>query len=139
MCNNGVCIQNTNKTISKKNILNKKNIGKRGEEIACKYLEKSCYEILDRNFRCLQGEIDIIAFDIQNKEMVFVEVKTRTNFNYGFPSDSVNFEKQKHIKNSIKYYLYSRNVKNVCVRIDVIEIVVGSKGSYKINQLKGVI
>ena len=52
-------------------------IGNLGENIAAKYLESSGYHILDRNFRARQGELDIIAVD--NDELVFVEVKTRTN------------------------------------------------------------
>lgn len=113
----------------------KQAIGKSGEELACKYLEKNDYNIIERNFSCLQGEIDIIAYDVKNKELVFFEVKTRTNFNYGFPSDSVNKQKQRHILKSVEYYLYSRKIDNTFVRIDVIEIVV-NKGEYKLNHLK---
>ena len=113
-------------------------VGKYGEDLACKYLEKNNYNILDRNFSCMQGEIDIIAYDKKNKEVVFLEVKTRTNFNYGIPSEAVSKLKQKHMVNSAKYYLYSRRLKNCFVRIDVIEIVV-NKGKYKLNHLKGVI
>ena len=116
----------------------KQAIGKMGEELACKYLISNNYKLLERNFRCRQGEIDVIAFDIKSGEVVFFEVKTRTNFNYGFPSEAVNEIKIKHIINSIKYYLYCKNVENVFVRIDVIEIVI-NKGKYKLNHLKGVI
>ncbi len=116
----------------------KKTIGKMGENITCKYLEKNNYNILDRNFSCLQGEIDVIAYDVKNREIVFFEVKTRTNFNYGFPSDAVNTLKQKHMLNSAKYYLYSRGLEEYFVRIDVIEIVI-HKGRYKLNHLKGVL
>lgn len=115
----------------------KHTIGKSGEELACKYLEKNKYNIIERNFSCFQGEIDIIAFDVMNNELVFFEVKTRTNFIYGYPSDSVNKQKQMHICKSVEYYLYSRNIQNVFIRIDVIEIVV-NKGKYKLNHLKGV-
>lgn len=116
----------------------KMTIGKFGEGLACRYLENNNYNILDRNFSCMQGEIDIIAYDIQNKELVFLEVKTRTNFNYGIPSEAVNKLKQKHMLNSAKYYLYSRRLENYFVRIDVIEIVI-NKGKYKLNHLKGVL
>ena len=85
----------------------------------------------------MQGEIDIIAYDVKNKELVFFEVKTRTNFNYGFPVEAVNIQKQKHIINCVKYYIYSRNIQNTFIRIDVIEIVV-NKGKYKLNHLQKV-
>lgn len=116
----------------------KQNIGKIGEELTCKYLVSNDYIIIDRNFSCRQGEIDIVAYDINNMEIVFFEVKTRTNFNYGIPSDAVNKLKKKHIIESIKYYLYSKELEKEYVRIDVVEVVI-NKHKYKINHLKGVI
>lgn len=116
----------------------KKDLGKAGESLACKYLEKNDYNIIEKNFSCLQGEIDIIAYDIKSKELVFFEVKTRTNFYYGFPSDSVNKAKQRHIFKSVEYYLYSRNLEDVFVRVDVIEIVVLGR-EYKLNHLVNVV
>ena len=115
-------------------------IGKFGEDAACKYLEKNNYKIVERNFCCRQGEIDIVAFDIKNDELVFVEVKTRTSFNYGFPSEAVNKNKQRHILNSVKYYMYCKGLEDRFIRIDVIEIVIDMKNvRYKLNHLKGVL
>ena len=115
----------------------KKDIGKIGEDLACKYLEKNEYSILERNFSCAQGEIDIVAYDIKCKEIVFIEVKTRTNFNYGFPSEAVNKVKKIHIRRSVEYYMYKRSVENFFARIDVIEVVL-HEGNYKLNHLKDV-
>ena len=112
-------------------------IGKRGENLVCEYLEKNNYIILEKNFSCVQGEIDIIAFDKGKEELVFFEVKTRTNFNYGFPAEAINIQKQKHMINSVKYYLYLKKMENVFVRIDVVEVVVNGK-EYKLNHLVGV-
>ncbi len=116
----------------------KQSIGKLGERLAGSYLEKNSYKILDRNFNCMQGEIDIVAYDVINNEVVFVEVKTRTNFNYGFPSEAVNNLKQKHMLNSARYYLYCKKMDNVYVRFDVIEVVI-NEHVYKLNHLKDVI
>lgn len=115
----------------------KKEIGNFGEELACKYLKNYNYVIMERNFNCHQGEIDIIAFDKSTKEIVFFEVKTRTNFNYGYPSDAIDKTKIKHLKNSIEYYLYKRRILDKFIRIDVIEIVI-NKSKYKLNHLKQV-
>lgn len=112
--------------------------GKLGEDIACNYLINCGYNVIERNFYCKQGEIDIIAIDEKTSELVFVEVKTRKNFSYGKPSEAVNENKQKHIYNSAKYYLYSRNLENEFVRIDVIEVFFKGK-EFKINHLKQVI
>ena len=57
-----------------------KALGKKGEDLACKYLIKNNYNVIEKNFRCKQGEIDIIVKDLSTKELVFVEVKTRSNF-----------------------------------------------------------
>ena len=108
-------------------------IGKLGEDIAVNYLKQKGYKILDRNFECRQGELDIIALD--KKEIVFIEVKTRTSNRYGYPSEAVNKVKQKHMLQTIKYYLYIRNLNDKFVRIDVIEVHIRDN-VYKVNHIK---
>lgn len=95
-------------------------LGREGEDFATDYLQKQGYEIIDRNFECKQGEIDIIAKE--KNEYVFIEVKTRQNFHYGMPCESVNERKQKHIWNATRYYIYSHKLEDQYIRIDVIEI-----------------
>lgn len=117
----------------------KQTIGKFGEDVSCEYLRKNDYNILDRNFSCRQGELDIIAYDTKTNEIVFVEVKTRTSFNYGFPSEAVNRIKKTHLLNTIKYYLFRNGLEDKFVRIDVIEIVIDTINfRYKLNHLKNV-
>ena len=108
-------------------------IGKNGEQLAVKYLIKNNYKILETNFECRQGEIDIIAKDKQ--ELVFIEVKTRTNNLYGQPSEAVDLTKQNHIKKVIAYYLYKNKLENSFIRIDVIEIKINQNKKY-INHIK---
>ena len=110
-----------------------KETGKLGEDIAVNYLKQNGYVILDRNFECRQGEIDIIALD--KKEIVFIEVKTRTSNKYGTPSEAVNKIKQKHMLQTIKYYLYIRNLSDEFIRIDVIEVYI-KNNVYKVNHIK---
>ena len=74
--------------------MNNHELGKEGETRAVEFLWKKGYRILERNFRTKRGEIDIIARN--RKEIIFVEVKTRKNLDYGFPSESVNDNKQKN-------------------------------------------
>ena len=97
------------------------------------YLKQNGYVILDRNFECRQGEIDIIALD--KKEIVFIEVKTRTSNKYGAPSEAVNKIKQKHMLQTIKYYLYIRNLSDEFIRVDVIEVYI-KNNVYKVNHIK---
>ncbi len=110
--------------------------GKKGEDLAEEYLKENNYEILERNFLCKQGEIDIIAKD--KNYLVFVEIKARTSKEYGLPAESVTEKKIKHILYAANYYLYINNVKNVNIRIDVIEIF-SKDGKYYLNHLKQVI
>lgn len=110
-------------------------VGKYGENIATKYLEKQKYKIIERNFRCKRGEIDIIAYDEINKEIVFAEVKTRTNIKYGTPKEAVEKTKQKHIKLVASYYNYIYGIYDTSSRFDVIEIFLYNN-AYKINHIK---
>ena len=110
-----------------------KETGELGEQIASHYLAQKGYKIIDKNFECRQGEIDIIALD--KKEIVFIEVKTRTSIKYGFPSEAVNKIKQKHILQTIKYYTYTRNLCDEFIRIDVIEVYINDN-IYKVNHIK---
>lgn len=108
-------------------------VGKEGEEYATKYLEEKGYKIIQRNFECKQGEIDIIAKE--KNEYVFIEVKTRQNYNYGMPCEAVNEKKQKHIWNATKYYLYSHKLENKFIRFDVIEVF-KRKNQFQLNHIK---
>lgn len=110
-------------------------IGQYGENLACDYLIKNNYMIIDRNFYCYQGEIDIIAKDLSNNELVFFEVKTRTNYKFGSPADAVNKPKKVHLFEACKYYLYKNRLLHSFVRIDVIEVFLTS-ASYRINHIK---
>lgn len=100
-------------------------IGKMGEDLALKYLAQLGYKILKRNFKSKLGEIDIIAKD--KEEIVFIEVKTRTNNKYGKPAEAVNKIKKEHIKNAGIYYIYSNKLNNKSIRFDVIEVYLASK------------
>lgn len=115
--------------------MNKLDFGRFGEEKAVSYLEDENYEIIARNYSCYQGEIDIIAKD--KNELVFCEVKTRSNFGYGRPIDAVDNFKQKHIWNAAKYYLYKNNLMNAFIRFDVIEVYL-KKNKVFINQIKNI-
>lgn len=108
-------------------------LGKIGEDIAANYLTRLGYKIIERNFECQQGEIDIIA--LHKEELVFIEVKTRTNTFYGEASESVNKFKIKHLLNSIKYYIYKRNLQDEYIRIDIIEVYINGE-NIKINHIK---
>ena len=112
----------------------KQSIGKLGENAAAKFLRKKEYRILKRNFRNYYGEIDIIARD--NNYTVFVEVKTRTSLDFGYPAEAVNFNKQhKIIKGS---QTFPGLKQNSCIRYDIIEVYMNKNENKieKINHIK---
>lgn len=95
-------------------------LGDWGEGQAARYLEKQGYKLVERNFRCKMGEIDLIAW--HDGVLCFFEVKTRQSLSFGQPSEAVTRIKQKHIRRTAQVYLLSRNWTHVETRIDVIEI-----------------
>ena len=115
--------------------INKDKLGKLGEDIAIKYLVNNNYKIITRNFRYKQGEIDIIAKD--RDEWAFIEVKTRSNLNYGRPSDAVDEYKKKHIYKGARYFTYINGLENDYIRFDVIEIYF-LNNKIKINHIKSI-
>jgi putative endonuclease len=94
--------------------------GKRGEELAAAYLKDAGYRILERNFRCLFGEIDIVAEE--GETLVFVEVKSRRSGTFGDPQLAVGREKQKKISRISLHYLAERRLCHRPARFDVVAV-----------------
>ena len=97
-------------------------IGNKGEDIACKYLEKSGYKIIERNYHYSKNsEIDIIALD--KDCVVFLEVKTRSNMNYGHPFEAINKQKLQKIRSAAIKFMSENELDSKSCRIDGIAIV----------------
>ena len=94
--------------------------GKFGEDVAISHLEKSGYEILERNYRHKRGEIDIIAL-FENKLLVFVEVKLRSRIDFGQPEDFVTNVQKNLIINGAEDYVFAINW-NKDIRFDIITV-----------------
>ena len=95
-------------------------LGKWGEMQAASYLISQGLEILERNYRCEYGEIDLIAKE--GETIVFVEVKTRSSSTYGLPEEAVDALKQEHIVASAENYLIENSFKENW-RVDVVSII----------------
>lgn len=97
-------------------------LGERGEAFACRYLKKQGYSIVARQDRSKLGEIDIIA--VQERTLVFVEVKTRTSDEKGSPDEAVGQEKQDRLTRSALAYMRRHDLLGNCAaRFDVISLV----------------
>ena len=102
-----------------------KETGDRGEELACRMLAEKGMEIVERNYRYGKGEIDIVAKD--KDELVFVEVKTRKNLEYGDPEYALTKNKQAQVRKICAAYLYDRSIEDTNCRIDVVAILFRGK------------
>ncbi|MBQ6888510.1 MAG: YraN family protein [Lachnospiraceae bacterium] len=101
--------------------MNNRKVGTEKEIKAVEFLSKSGMRILEKNFRCRQGEIDIIG--VHEGYLTFVEVKYRKNEKLGFPEEAVHKEKQRKICNVARVYIYLKRYKaEYPVRFDVVAI-----------------
>ena len=97
-----------------------KSLGERGEEIAVAYLKGQNFIIVERNFRCKAGEVDIVARD--GKTLVFVEVKARRSLSFGPPQLAVTPFKQRQISKAALTWLAKNNLFGASARFDVLAI-----------------
>ena len=102
--------------------LSKKELGRKGERAAVRFLKNRGFEILETNWVCFAGEADIIALD--GSTLCFVEVKTRTGVQKGFPSEAVNAKKRDRYEKIAACYLQTYHEMELYVRFDVISILV---------------
>ncbi|MCR5403824.1 MAG: YraN family protein [Butyrivibrio sp.] len=101
--------------------MNKRTIGGNTESLACEYLRSQGASVISSNYRCRQGEVDIIARD--GVYLCFVEVKYRNNYRFGEPQEAVDLKKRRHICKVSEFYLYSKCKSfDIPVRYDVIAI-----------------
>lgn len=98
-------------------------LGRRGEDLATDYLRRNGHKILLRNFRAARGgELDIVCRDKRNDELVFVEVKTRSDLDHGRPMDAVDRKKRHLIIRGAMAWLRMLNMPDITFRFDVIEV-----------------
>ena len=100
--------------------MERKQLGAIGEKLALAYIKKKSYKIIETNYRCHSGEIDIVAR--QKDCLVFVEVRTRSTTQYGTPEESLSSVKQKHMINSAYHYLQNHQKLPGNWRIDLVAV-----------------
>ncbi|MBN1325566.1 YraN family protein [Candidatus Falkowbacteria bacterium] len=117
---------------------NKILIGKFGQQLAAEFLQKRNYIILLPNFYSRFGEIDLVAE--KDRQIIFVEVKTRLGRNFGLPEDALNFNKSKKIKDTALEYLTKNNINSDNYRFDLVAIEIDKiKKRAQIRHYKNVI
>jgi len=109
--------------------------GVRGEKLACRYLKRSGYKILLRNFRGRTGgEIDVVCRD--NDTLVFVEVKTRGGEDFGRPVEAVDREKRKRISRGALAWIRMLDNPDIFFRFDVVEVVITDDAKPRVELIK---
>ena len=110
-------------------------LGSRGESIAAAYLTSAGLRLLDRNWRCREGELDIVARD--GDALVFCEVKTRRGTAYGHPVEAVTSAKQRRLRTLAQRWLAAHHEHARDLRFDVVGVLVRGEGPAVVTHLPG--
>jgi putative endonuclease len=111
-------------------------VGQYGEEIAAEFLRDAGFAILERNWRCEFGEIDIVARD--GGALVICEVKTRRGLDFGSPLEAVTYDKLRRLRRLAGQWLREHDLRPPVVRIDVIGVVRPRTGPVQVEHVRGV-
>ena len=111
-------------------------LGRYGEDVAARFLTDAGLVVLERNWRCDLGEVDIVARD--GDALVVCEVKTRQSTAYGPPQEAVTAAKQARLRRLAARWLADRGVHPPQVRIDVVAVTRGPRGAASVEHLRGV-
>ncbi len=110
-------------------------LGKRGEDVAAEYLAGAGLVVLSRNWRCREGEVDLIATD--GERLVVCEVKTRSGTGYGEPAEAVTLAKAARIRRITAEWLRTHRVSWCEIRFDVVAVLCPHDGPVTVEHLKG--
>lgn len=111
-------------------------LGAHGEELAAQYLRAAGMDIVEQNWRCRYGELDLIARDAE--VTAFVEVKTRSGLRFGIPAEAVTFTKQQRIRRLALLWLNEQQGPWRQIRFDVVSVLVKPQSEPVIEHLKAV-
>ena len=111
--------------------------GRFGEDVAARYLGELGYELLDRNWRCPHGELDIVAR--HDGTLVFVEVKTRSSVDFGLPAEAVGRVKAQRLRVLAAAWLTAHRPAYGELRFDVVSVLLQRAGAAQVQHLQGAI
>ena len=113
-------------------------IGLQGEDCAARFLEERGYQILERNWRTKEGELDIVAFSPEG-EVIFLEVKSRSSMDYGDPLESITSAKAMRIQRLALAWLATHQRLGASYRIDAVGILIGRSGDITVDYRSGIL
>ncbi len=112
-------------------------LGNRGEELARRFLADKGYAVLEVNYLCRRGEVDIVARS--GDELVFVEVRTRSGNAFGSPEESITEGKARRLAEAAQTFLQERGMEEAAWRIDLVAVRVDSRGNAEISHLENAV
>jgi putative endonuclease len=118
----------------------KKELGRFGEQVAAEYLECAGFRVIEKNWRCPLGEVDIVALDgdDDDDDLVIVEVKTRRGLGAGHPFEAVTPDKLARLRRLAGEWARVHPATARCLRVDVVGITVWPDGTESVQHLEGV-
>jgi putative endonuclease len=111
-------------------------LGRQGEQLAAEHLQQAGYRILARNWRCAEGEIDIVAVD--RRVLVACEVKTRSGTGYGTPLEAITWKKRRRLRRLAINWVTAHGVLFDEVRVDVVAVLKTRTGDFTVEHIRGV-
>ncbi|QGQ19672.1 YraN family protein [Cellulomonas sp. JZ18] len=112
-------------------------VGRYGEDVAARFVTEAGWRVLDRNWRCPEGELDIVALD--GDELVAIEVKTRRSARYGHPAEAVTARKLARLRRLTAAWLRAHDAPVRSVRVDVVAVTLPARGRAHVEHLVGVV
>ncbi len=106
--------------MQKRDRTERKDTGNLGEKLAARFLKNKGYSIVETNYRCRSGEIDIVTR--RGDCLVFVEVRTRSSLSYGTPEESITPAKMLHLERASEHYLQNHSGLPESWRVDLVAI-----------------
>ena len=111
-------------------------LGRQGEQLAAEYLQRAGFRILDRNWRCSEGELDIVA--AERRVLVVCEVKTRSGTRYGTPLEAISRQKRVRLRRLAVRWVVAHGLLFDEVRVDVVGVLRSPSGEFGLEHVRGV-
>jgi putative endonuclease len=112
--------------------LNRRDTGNLGEQLACSFLANNGYRIIETNYRCRDGEIDVVTQ--QKNILVFIEVRSKKGYRFGSPEESITEKKKEKLRAVAEHYTQNHENLPAEWRIDVVAVQMNSNG--KVNRIE---
>lgn len=113
-------------------------LARRGEDRAAAYVEELGWQVLERNWRCREGELDLVSHDVATDTLVFVEVKTRSGTAYGHPLETITNAKAARLRGLAMAWLRAHGARARNIRVDAIGLILPPDGSEDLTHVRGV-